>query len=99
MIVAHFSINREIDELLNCVIVITSRPDVSGHLHDSVDCRVEILGFADEIRKEYIEKVLDNDENKVKMLLGYLEKNPAINAYCYIPLNMNILLYLIYLRN
>ncbi|XP_065895913.1 protein NLRC3-like [Dysidea avara] len=85
-------INQNCVELLKCTVVITSRLSVSAELHGIVDRRVEIMGFTENNRKEYIMQALENDSENVEKLLKYLEKNPTINAYCYIPLNMTILL-------
>ena len=83
---------RNVTEIPFCNVVITSRPNVSAHLHDKVDLRVEILGFTNEDRKAYIVDALNGDNNKIEKVMTYLNNNPAINAYCYIPLNMTILL-------
>ena len=83
---------RNVTEIPFCNVVITSRPNVSAHLHDKVDLRVEILGFTNEDRKAYIVDALNGDINKIEKVMTYLNNNPAINAYCYIPLNMTILL-------
>ena len=87
-------INQNIDHFLHCVVVIISRPTESARLNDVVDRRVEILGFTDRNRKEYIAKALNGEKDKIEYLQGYLDKNPAINAHCYVPLNMTILLHL-----
>ena len=73
-------------------LVITSRPTASSSLHGTVDCRVEIVGFTEEDRLDYIQTALQGNDDKVKTLTLYLQSNPTINALCYIPLNMTILL-------
>ena len=78
-----------------CCLVITSRPTASVSLHSIVDCRVEIVGFTEEDRLDYIQTALQSDNDKVKELTCYLQSNPTINALCYIPLNMTILLCLV----
>ena len=78
-----------------CCIVITSRPTASSNLHNIVDCRVEIVGFTKEDRFDYIQTALQNDDDKIKALTLYLQSNLTINALCYIPLNMTILLCLV----
>ena len=83
---------QKLTEIPFCNVVITSRPSASALLHDKVDLRVEILGFTEEDRKAYIVDALKYDDNKVNKVMTYLNSNPAINAYCYIPLNMTILL-------
>ena len=85
-------INRII--LSKCCLVVTSRPTASSILHESVDRRVEIVGFTEEDRLEYIQTALENHE-QVEALQHYLQSNPTINALCYIPLNMTILLCLV----
>ena len=83
---------QKLTEIPLCNVVITSRPNVSAHLHDKVDLRVEILGFTNEDRKAYIVDALKHNDTKIEKVMKYLNNNPAINAYCYIPLNMTILL-------
>jgi len=78
--------------LSQCCIVITSHPTASSHLHNLVDCRVEIVGFTEEDRFDYIRTALEDKDHQVKALQQYLQSNPTINALCYIPLNMTILL-------
>jgi len=71
------------------LLVITSRPTASLHLRDNVDCRVEIVGFTEEDHLDCIEVALPHS---YESLTKYLESNPTINALCYVPLNMTILL-------
>ncbi|XP_065896269.1 NACHT, LRR and PYD domains-containing protein 12-like [Dysidea avara] len=73
-------------------LVITSHPTASSHLHSLVDCRVEIVGFTEEDRLDYVRTAFQGMEDKIKALQLYLQSNPTINALCYIPLNMTILL-------
>ena len=75
-----------------CNVVITSRPNASTNLRNKVDLRVEILGFTDEDKKAYITQALEGDKNKADIIFKYLNDYPAIDSYCYIPLNMTILL-------
>ena len=86
-------INRRI--LAKSCLVITSRPTASSSLHGSVDRRVEIVGFTEEDRLDYIQTALENSDEQIKALQHYLQSNPTINALCYIPLNMTILLCLV----
>ncbi|XP_065894793.1 protein NLRC5-like [Dysidea avara] len=83
---------RKYTHMSQCTVVITSRLNVSGELHGIVDRRVEILGFTENNRKEYIQQALKDNKENVEKMLSYLDRNPSINAYCYIPLNMTILL-------
>ena len=83
-------VSREV--FSKCCLVITSRPTASSHLHSLVDCRVEIVGFTEEDRLDYIQTALQGKDDQIKGLQQYLHSNPTINALCYIPLNMTILL-------
>ena len=78
--------------LWKCLLVITSRPSASLPLHDIADCRVEVVGFTEEDRLNYINSALPDSPEKVAALQDYLQSNSTINALCYIPLNMTILL-------
>ena len=78
--------------LPQCLLVITSRPTASSRLHSIANCRVEIIGFTEEDRLEYIKVAMPDSPEKVEALQLYLQSNPTINALCYIPLNMTILL-------
>ena len=83
-------INRNV--LPKCDLIITSRPSASLYLRDVADCRVEVLGFTEKDRLDYIQHALEGSDNKIKALRHYLQSNSTINALCYIPLNMTILL-------
>jgi len=76
------------------VIVISSRPHASTHLHDSVTCRVEILGFSEEDQTHFIQKSLEGKEKNVLEVKKYLKTHPIIVGLCFVPLNMTILLFL-----
>ena len=78
--------------LSECDLVITSRPSASLYLRDVADCRVEVLGFTEEDRLDYIQHALKGTDHKIEALQFYLQSNSTINALCYVPLNMTILL-------
>ena len=77
----------------NYTIVLTSRPNATINLHNKVDRRVEILGFAQEERDKYISESLESPEQR-KQLQGYLKCQPIINGLVYVPLHLAVLLYL-----
>ncbi|XP_065897563.1 protein NLRC5-like [Dysidea avara] len=87
-------INDIIDRkrLTKCGVVITSRPAASSHLHTIVDCRAEVLGFAEENRQQFIQEALQGQQDKIEELRSFLQFNQYLNTLCYIPLNMSILL-------
>ena len=82
--------------LPECGLVITSRPTASARLHNLAHCRVEILGFTETDCLNYIEHALEGSDDKIKEVKLYLQSHSTINALCYIPLNMTILLSLFY---
>ena len=77
----------------NSIVVLTSRPTATISLHDKVDRRVEILGFAQEERDKYISDSLDSTEQR-RQLQDYLKRQPIINGLIYVPLHLAVLLYL-----
>ena len=83
-------ISRQV--LPECDLIITSRPSASLYLRDMADCRVEVLGFTEEDRLDYIKHAFEESNDKIKALQLYLQSNSTISALCYIPLNMTILL-------
>ena len=80
--------------LHKAMVVVTSRPTATICLHDQVDRRIDILGFAKEEREQYIAQSLSNCSKKIDELFKYLKRQPTINGFCYIPLHLAVLLYL-----
>ena len=80
--------------LHKAIVVVTSRPTATVFLHDQVDRRIDILGFAKEEREKYITESLGDCSEKKIELFKYLKRQPTINAFCYIPLHLAVLLYL-----
>ena len=72
-------------------ILITSRPIASEKFHKLADVRVEVLGFTEQSKREYIQKELNDHPEKVVSLLSYLDKHSDINKVCYIPIIMTIM--------
>ena len=77
----------------NSIVVLTSRPTATISLHDIVDRRVEILGFAQEERDKYIYESLDSPEQRMQ-LQHHLRCQPILNSLTYVPLHLAILVYL-----
>ena len=82
-------LNRNI--LAQCKIVITSRPIASQKLNMLGDVRVEVLGFTENSKKEYIQQELEDNPEKILGLLSYLDSHNNINKVCYIPIMMTIM--------
>ena len=72
-------------------IVITSRPHATVDLLKHASYRVEIIGFTDERRQEFVDENLKENAEDLK---NYLKKHEIIDTLCYIPLNMTIVLFL-----
>ena len=75
-------------------IVVTSRPSASACLHDVVDRRLEILGFEQSSRNQYVTEALQDYPSKLEKLQRHFQLYPNIDAICYIPLIMSIIVFL-----
>ena len=75
-------------------IVVTSRPSASACLHDVVDKRMEILGFEQSSRYQYVTEALQDSPSKLEKLQRHFQQYPNIDAICYIPLIMSIIVFL-----
>ncbi|XP_065890344.1 protein NLRC3-like isoform X2 [Dysidea avara] len=75
-------------------VVVTSRPTASACLHGVVDKRIEILGFDQTSRMEYANEALQDDHFKLGKLQKHFQQYPNIDAICYIPLLMSIIVFL-----
>ena len=85
-------IDRKI--LSKCVFAITSRPCASLTLHNKVERRIEILGFGNEERDEYISKSLKSLPEEKEKLEMYLKQHTMLNSLVYIPFHLSVLLFL-----
>ena len=77
--------------LPKCGLIVSSRPHASENLRKQATLRVDILGFTETERINFIKQALPQ---AVKELTKYLEGNLTINGLCFIPFNMVILIYL-----
>ena len=75
-------------------IVVTSRPSASACLHEVVDRRLEILGFEQSSRNQYVTEALQDSPSKLEKLQRHFQQYPNIDAICYIPLIMSIIVFL-----
>lgn len=82
-------INRK--KLTQCGVVITSHPAASSHLQNTVDKRVEIIGFAKEEQLSFLMNSLQNQSCESNSCEDFLQYNSLISDFCYVPLNMSIL--------
>ena len=77
-----------------CGLVVSSRPHASGHFHKQANIKVDILGFTETAREDYIKQALPSQPHKIKELTQYLHQQPSVDSITFIPFNMVILLYL-----
>ena len=75
-------------------IVVTSRPSASACLHNVVDKRIEILGFEKSSKNQYVTEALQDSPSKLEKLQRHFQQYPNIDAICYIPLIMSIIVFL-----
>ena len=83
------------DYLPKAKIVVTSRPSASAWLHDVVDQRVEILGFYRSSREKYITESLKKFPLWLEKLQKHLQQYPNIDAMCYTPSVISIIVFII----
>ena len=74
--------------------MVTSRPSASACLHDVVDRRLEILGLERSSRNQYVTEALQDSPSKLEKLQRHFQQHPNIDAICYIPLIMSIIVFL-----
>ena len=82
-----------------CGLVVSSRPHASEHLREQATIQVDILGFTETEREQYIKQALSDQPDKIEELTEYLHQQPSVDSICFIPFNMAILLYLYKLGN
>ena len=75
-------------------IVVTSRPSATACLHNVVDKRIEILGFEQSSKNQYVTEALQHSPSKLEKLQRHFQQYPNIDAICYIPLIMSIIVFL-----
>ena len=75
-------------------IVVTSRPSASVCLHNIVDKRIEIVGFEQSSKNQYVTEALQDSPSKLEKLQRHFQQYPNIDAICYIPLIMSIIVFL-----
>jgi len=77
--------------LPHSTLIVAVRPISTDKLY--CDSRVEILGFTEESKMQYIKKELQDYET-IAALCSYLETHPFVKSACYIPIMMSILVYI-----
>jgi len=78
-----------------CGIVVSSRPHASVSLREQAVLKVEILGFSEIEREQFIKQALDKQPTyKIEELIQYLQHHATINSICFVPVNIAILLFI-----
>ena len=77
-----------------CALVVSSRPHATVHLREQATVRVDILGFTEVERNQFIQQALKEQPQSIKELTQYLEDHFTISSLCVVPFNMVVLLYL-----
>ena len=77
-----------------CALVVSSRPHATVHLREQATVRVDILGFTEVERNQFIQQALKEQPQSVKELTQYLEDHFTISSLCVVPFNMVVLLFL-----
>ena len=80
--------------LPRCALVVSSRPHATVHLREQATVRVDILGFTEVERNQFIQQALKEQPQSIKELTQYLEDHFTISSLCAVPFNMVVLLYL-----
>ena len=80
--------------LPNCALVVSSRPHATVNLREQATIRVEILGFTEVERNQFIQQALKEQPQSIKELTQYLEDHFTISSLCVVPFNMVVLLFL-----
>ena len=77
-----------------CALVVSSRPHATVHLRKQATLRVDILGFTEVERNQFIQQALKERPQSIKELTQYLEDHFTISSLCVVPFNMVVLLFL-----
>ena len=85
-------LEREV--LPHCGLIVTSRPNASVGLRRQATVKVDILGFTEAEREQYIKESMKGQQQKIDELTQYLQDHSTISSLCFVPFNMVVLVYL-----
>ena len=80
--------------LTSSTVIITSRPNASLELRESVHTRGEVLGFLKEQIDQYIDTSYPTDPSKATDVKAYLHDHQNIRHMCYIPLHLVMIIFI-----
>ena len=102
LVIQQKSFLRDIIEgkvLKDAKVLITSRPFASITLHHYVDKRIEIMGFGEDSRQQYICEIFKDKPDYLKQLHTHFHMYPNIDALCYNPLFFTIVVFMCLLES
>ena len=80
-------ISRIVPQLCKCDIIITSSRTASEIIYKVKNCtRIELIGFNEDFKQQYIQCAFNGNSKDMKDLMEYLSAHPTLNSLCYIPL-------------
>ena len=85
-------LKREV--LPHCGLIVSSRPNASVRLRLQATVRVDILGFTETEREQYIKESMKGQQQKIDKLTQYLQDHSTISSLCFVPFNIVVLVYL-----
>ena len=85
-------LEREV--LPRCGLIVSSRPHASVSLRQEATVRVDILGFTEAEREDYIKESMKGEPQKIDKLTQYLQGHSTISSLCFTPFNLVSLVYL-----
>ena len=85
-------LEREV--LPHCGLIVSSRPNASVGLRGQATVRVDILGFTEAEREQYIKESMKGKQQKIDELTQYLQDHSTISSLCFVPFNIVVLVYL-----
>ena len=80
--------------LPKCGLIVSSCPFASEILYEEATLTVNIVGFTEVERKQFVQQALSKQPHKVKELTQYLDDHLSISCLCSVPFNMAVLVYL-----
>ena len=85
-------LEREV--LPHCGLIVSSHPHASVYLRGQATVRVDILGFTEAEREDYIKESMKGQLQKIDELTQYLQGHSTISSLCFVPFNLVVLAFL-----
>ena len=75
-------------------VIVTSRPAATQIYRKNASIYIEVIGFTGEQIPDYINRHFSDDKLKAKSLISHLQKHNTLMNACYLPLHLNMLVFL-----